>query len=93
MQALYAGGQQQQQQVSGAAASYPHPPAVAAPPDPARLAALAGREQQLLSLQGVRLELERVRLLADQVRRREKIKHQVGVLCWFVCVCFCLMCV
>lgn len=47
--------------------------------DPDRLNALAVREQQLSALQMVRFELENLRLLADQVHRREKLKHQVSV--------------
>ena len=58
--------------------SYAQQQQLGMPPDPARLAALAVREQQLAALQGVRMELESVRLLADQVNRREKLKKQVG---------------
>jgi hypothetical protein len=61
--------QQQQQQMYGAM------------PDPHSLASLAIREQQLMALQGVRMELESLRLLADQVRRREKFKNLVSRPC------------
>jgi hypothetical protein len=42
------------------------------------LAALALREQQQVCLQRVRYELERVRQLIDMVRKKEKVKWQVG---------------
>lgn len=68
----------QQQQMQQMQFSYAQQQQLGMPPDPARLAALAVREQQLAALQGVRMELESVRLLADQVNRREKLKKQVG---------------
>jgi hypothetical protein len=68
----------QQQQMQQMQFTYVQQQQLGMPPDPARLAALAVREQQLAALQGVRMELESVRLLADQVNRREKLKKQVG---------------
>lgn len=62
----------------------PEPTAAAVLPAPveidaAVLQALALKEQKIWVLQGVRYELETLRMLADQVKRRERIKVQVGV--------------
>jgi hypothetical protein len=49
-------------------------------PDPEVLQALAVKEQQLADLQRVRFELETLRLLVDQIRKREKFKMLVSTL-------------
>lgn len=46
--------------------------------DPAVLQATALKEKKIWMLLGVRFELETLRMLADQVKRREKIKVQVS---------------
>lgn len=72
----------EQQQPDQAAAAATGPVAPAAPSavniDPAVLQALAVKEQKIWILQGVRFELETLRMLADQVKRREKVKLQVS---------------